>query len=85
MRRLNWVMVGALAALCVGWGTVRAAEHEKAPLAAAPVVKTPVEKVLEECQVHPSVVHAGTPLEACMEAYGYVKQGDQWVKKPPYR
>jgi hypothetical protein len=40
---------------------------------------------LDECRTHPSVVHAGTPFELCVESYGFVKQGDKWVQKPPTR
>jgi hypothetical protein len=40
---------------------------------------------LEECKTHPSVVQAGTPFEICVESYGFVKQGDRWVQKPPTR
>lgn len=40
---------------------------------------------LDECKTHPSVVNAGTPFELCVEAYGFVKQGDSWAQKPATR
>jgi hypothetical protein len=42
-------------------------------------------KLVSECQGHPAVTHGGGTVELCMEGHGYVRQGDQWVKKPVLR
>ena len=45
-----------------------------------------LKNAMDECKSHPSVVAAGTPLEICMEAYGFVKDSNgKWVHKPPTR
>lgn len=45
-----------------------------------------LKNALDECKSHPSVVAAGTPLELCMEAYGFIKSPEgKWVHKPATR
>jgi hypothetical protein len=88
MRGLGRVIAVQVVVLLLtsGVGIAKGPKKEAAPTPAAePTQGMPMAKVLEECQQHPSVKFAGTPLEACMDAYGYVPSGNTWVKKPAYR
>jgi hypothetical protein len=46
---------------------------------------TDLKTALDECKTHPSVVNAGTPLELCVEPYGFIRQDGAWVRKPATR
>ena len=62
--------------------------EEPIPTAAPKLMSTggDLKNALDECKSHPSVVTAGTPLELCMEAYGFIKNAEgKWVQKPATR
>jgi hypothetical protein len=84
VKTLRSVLLVAVFAAGPAW-----AQGEEEPLPTpAPRRMTTEEDLktaLDECKSHPSVVNAGTPFELCMEPYGFIKQGDQWVQKPPTR
>jgi len=85
MRVTKWLMIGAVGALLGAASLAGAGEvQHKASSAAAPA-KSPAQEALDECKVHPAVTHGGTPLEVCMDAYGFVKKNGKWVKKPAHR
>jgi hypothetical protein len=67
------------------WAQSSAAEPEPTPAGKAMSTKSDLKTALDECKSHPAVVAAGTPFEICVEGYGFVKEGERWVQKPPTR
>jgi hypothetical protein len=83
------VVVGVLICMARAAGASFAQESDNEPIPTEPptLMSKPsdLKTALDECKSHPSVVHGGTPFEVCMDAYGFVKDGEHWVHKPETR
>ena len=83
MKRVSLVLLMLAATPCLA----QESAQEPPPTEVPKMMSTgsDLKNAYDECKSHPSVVAAGTPLDVCMDSYGFIKVDGKWVHKPATR